>query len=58
MSFSLDFPYLIEQRYQKMVSEVNEYSELIYDYLVAEGTDPFGWLSDHYIKKTIRKNYK
>lgn len=58
ITYSLDFPYEIEQRYRKMVRENREYAELIYDCLVEEGTDQSFSLSDTEFKKLIQKQYK
>ncbi|MDR3602145.1 MAG: hypothetical protein P4L49_16940 [Desulfosporosinus sp.] len=58
ISYWLDFPYEIEKRYRKMVREDREYAELIYDYLVEEGTDKYNDLTDAQFKKLIRKQYK
>ncbi|WP_291299603.1 hypothetical protein [Desulfosporosinus sp. BICA1-9] len=58
IDFYLDFPYEIEKRYRKMVREDKDYAELIYDYLVEEGTNKYDDLSDAQFKKLIRKQYK
>lgn len=58
ISYWLDFPYEIEKRYRKMVREDRDYAELIYDYLVEEGTNKYDDLSDDQFKKLIRKQYK
>lgn len=58
ISYWLDFPYEIEKRYRKMVREDRDYAELIYDYLVEEGTNKYNDLSDDQFKKLIRKQYK
>ncbi|HZK83128.1 MAG TPA: hypothetical protein VFC58_00320 [Desulfosporosinus sp.] len=58
MSYFLDFPYEVEKRYQKMVWEDRDYAELIYDYLLEEGTDKFNELSDAQFMKLMRKQYK
>lgn len=58
ITFTLDFPYEIEQRYNRMVRENREYAELIYDYLVEEGTNESDSLTDDQFKKLIRKQYK
>ena len=39
IDFYLDFPYEIEKRYQKMCREDPDYADLIYYYLVENGTD-------------------
>ena len=58
ISYWLDFPYEIEKRYRKMVREDREYAELIFDYLVEEGTNKYDDLNDAQFKKLIRKQYK
>ena len=58
IGYWLDFPYEIEKRYRKMVREDREYAELIYDYLVEEGTDKYNDLTEAQFKKLIRKQYK
>jgi len=58
IDFALDFPYEIEKRYRKMVREDKEYAELIFDYLVEEGTNKYDDLTDDQFKKLIRKQYK
>ncbi len=58
IDFSQDFPYEIEKRYRKMVREDREYAELIFDYLVEEGTNKYDDLTDAQFKKLIRKQYK
>ncbi|MDQ7096992.1 hypothetical protein REC12_25690 [Desulfosporosinus sp. PR] len=40
---------------RKMVREDRDYAELIYDYLVEEGTNKYDDLSDAHSKKLIRK---
>jgi len=58
IDFYLDFPYEIEKRYRKMVREDRDYAELIFDYLVEEGTNKYDDLSDAQFKRLIRKQYK
>jgi len=58
ISYWLDFPYEIEKRYRKMVREDRDYAELIFDYLVEEGTNKYDDLTDAQFKKLIRKQYK
>ncbi|MHB8125564.1 MAG: hypothetical protein ACYDEJ_07970 [Desulfitobacteriaceae bacterium] len=41
-----------------MVREDREYAELIFDYLVEEGTNKYDELSDAQFKRLIRKQYK
>lgn len=57
VTYSLDFPYVLEQRYQKARREDNEYAELIYECLYEEGIGRFNELSDEEFKKLIRKQY-
>lgn len=57
LSYWLDFPYEIEKRYRKMVRENREYAELIFDYLVEEGTNKYDDLTHAQFKKLIRKKY-
>ena len=45
-SFRLDFPYEIEQPYRKMVREDPDYADMIYFYLVEQGTDLADGMSD------------
>ena len=58
IDFYLDFPNEIEKRYRKMVREDRDYAELIFDYLVEEGTNKYNDLSDAQFKRLIRKQYK
>lgn len=58
ISFHLDFPYEVEKRYRKMAREDREYAELIFDYLVEEGTNKFDEFSDTQFRKLIGKQYK
>ena len=58
IDFYLDFPYEIEKRYRKMAREDRDYAELIYDYLVEEGSNKYDDLTDAQFKKLIRKQYK
>jgi hypothetical protein len=52
-----DFPYELEQRYQKAHREDDDYCELIYECLYEEGIGRFIELSDGEFKKLIRKQY-
>jgi len=58
ISYYLDFPYEVEKRYRKMVREDSEYAELIFDFLLEEGTNKYDDLSDAQFKRLIRKQYK
>ena len=58
IDFYLDFPYEIEKRYQKMCREDPDYADLIYYYLVENGTDLHRSMTseefhDHIQKQTI-----
>ena len=57
ISFTLDFPYELEQRYKKMHREDDDYCELIYECLYEEGIALYDDLSDADFKKLIRKKY-
>lgn len=58
ITYNLDFPYEVEERYRKMVREDRDYAELIFDTLIEEGTNLFDELSDKEFKELIRKQYK
>ncbi len=53
ISFQLDFPCEIEQRYRKMVREDSDFADMIYFYLVEQGVDLAGEMSDTDFKKLI-----
>jgi hypothetical protein len=57
ISFQLDFPYEIEQRYRKMVREDSDFADMIYCYLVEQGVDLAGEMSDTDFKKLIQRQY-
>lgn len=57
IDYSLDFPYELEQRYEKMHREDDDYCELIYECLYEEGIARHNELSDEEFKKLIRKQY-
>ena len=57
VSYTLDFPYELEQRYKKMHKEDDDYCELIYECLYEEGVARDNELSDVEFKKLIRKQY-
>ena len=57
VTFSLDFPYHLEKRYNKMKKEDDDYCYLIYEDLYENGVARFDELSDQEFKKLIRKNY-
>ena len=56
-SFRLDFPYEIEQRYRKMGREDPDYADMIYFYLVEQGTDLADGMSDAAFRKLIQNQY-
>ena len=57
ISYVLDFPYEVEKRYQKMMREDPEYAEMIYFYLVENGTDCAHGMSDEAFVQLIKKQY-
>ena len=57
ISYTLDFPHELEQRYKKMHREDDDYCELIYECLYEEGIALYNELSDADFKKLIRKQY-
>ena len=57
IAYTLDFPYELEKRYNKMHREDDDYCELIYECLYEEGIAIFNDLSDSEFKKLIRKQY-
>jgi len=57
ISYTLDFPYELEQRYKKMHREDDDYCELIYECIYEEGIALYNELSDNDFKKLIRKQY-
>ena len=57
ISFRLDFPQEVTQRYEGMNREDPEYAEMIYYYLVECGTDRFDELSDDDFRKLIQEQY-
>lgn len=57
ISYTLDFPYEIEKRYNKMHREDDDYCELIYECLYEEGIAIYDDLSDDEFKELIRKQY-
>ncbi len=58
MDYSLDFAYEVEKRYTKMLQEDLEISELINEYLVAEGVSYYSTLSNKAFLTKIEENYK
>lgn len=57
ISYTLDFPYEIEKRYNKMHREDDDYCELIYECLYEEGIAIYDDLSDDEFKELIRNQY-
>lgn len=57
IDYTLDFPYELDQRYQKMHREDDDYCDLIYECLYEEGVAMYDELSDVEFKKLIRKQY-
>ncbi|HEX3028171.1 MAG TPA: hypothetical protein VHT34_02445 [Clostridia bacterium] len=57
IDYTLDFPYELDQRYNKMHREDDDYCYLIYECLYQEGVAMYNELSDAEFKKLIRKQY-
>ena len=57
IAYTLDFPYELEKRYNKMHREDDDYCELIYECLYEEGIAIYNKLSDSEFEKLIRKQY-
>lgn len=57
ITYTLDFPYELEQRYNKMHREDYDYCELIYECLYEEGIALFNNLSDDEFKQLIQEKY-
>jgi len=57
IAYTLDFPYEIEKRYNKMHREDDDYCELIYECLYEEVIALYDDLSDDEFKELIRKQY-
>ena len=55
--FVLDFPYEMEKRYRKAAEEDEEYTEMMYYYLIECGTDRGEGLSDEEFRQLMRKQY-
>ncbi|MDU5723929.1 MAG: hypothetical protein E6Z86_17600 [Clostridium butyricum] len=56
IAYTLDFPYELEKRYNKMHREDDDYCEWIYECLYEEGIALFNNLSDDEFKKLIQEN--
>ena len=57
IAYTLDFPYELDKRYNKMHREDDDYCELIYECLYEEGIALFDDLPHDEFKKLIRKQY-
>ena len=57
IDFYLDFPYEIEKRYQKMCREDPDYTDMIYYYLVENGTDLHRSMTSEEFHDHIQKQY-
>jgi len=57
ISYELDFPYEVEQRYQKMCREDADYADMLYYYLIECGTDKAYGMSDEAFYNLIQKQY-
>ena len=57
MDFQLDFPYEVQQRYQKMAREDEEFARLIDNRLVEDGVYKGERLSDEAFHELIRKQF-
>lgn len=57
LDFQLDFPYEVQQRYQKMAREDEEFARLIDDRLVEDGVYKGERLSDEAFRNHIRKQF-
>ena len=58
IDYQLNFPWEVEQRYQKMCREDTEYADMLYYYLVERGTDCAAGLSDNDFHDLIQKQYQ
>lgn len=57
IDFKLDFPYEVQQRYQKMAREDEEFARLIDDRLVEDGVYKGERLNDEAFRELIRKQF-
>ena len=57
IDFELDFPYEVQQRYQKMAHEDAEFAKLIDDRLVEDGVYKGERLSDEAFREFIRRKF-
>lgn len=58
IDFKPDFPYEVQQRYQKMAREDEEFAKLIDDRLVEDGVYKGERLSDEAFWELIRKQFQ
>lgn len=58
ITYGLDFPYEVEERYQDLVKEDKALAEIIYDCLVEDGACLHDVLSEEKFKKKIAAHYK
>ena len=58
LDFELDYGYEFEKRYPKMEKENRELTEVIFDYLVQEGSDYAVDESGEKLRKRIKKQYE
>ena len=58
LDFELDYGYEFEKRYRKMEKENRELTEVIFDYLVQEGSDHAVDESGEKLRKRIKKQYE
>jgi hypothetical protein len=57
ISYWLDFPYEVTKRYQKMLRENPDLTDMIYVYLLEGGTDLHSSLSDEEFRALIQRQY-
>ena len=57
ITYSLDFPYEVEMRYEKILKEDRVLGEIIYECLVEDGVDLYYDLTEEEFKEVILKEY-
>lgn len=57
IAYTLDFPYELEKRYEKMHREDDDYCELIHEYLYEKGIALYYKLSEAEFKELIQEKY-
>ena len=57
ISFVLDFPHEVTQRYQKMRKEDPEWTDMIYVYLLEQGADLYHSMSEPKFRALIQRQY-